>query len=354
MIVSYGLLALAYDLITHGNFKLLGASTYSMSTWSFSGGAANWFAPLVDFYERGLWIPGLLPAFLIISAVVWWLGGRHIPLASYDLLLAFICYGGLVAALSLALHLIFSFGMLSLFYYTIYLLPASMLLLLGVAGCAVKNYSSFGQISLFVVSVTLLALWLMAGASGNMIQLSTEQTALIIFGLVIFGAIGHALNGFIPVAAMVGITFLSVFEYGTGRYNIRNTRIEAAINQWDVYRGSVEFQTWVGEVAPVGSALRFWYPREGEATALNSIQSMYLWGYSNLTSHPYPEITHEVKEAILAQEFLCLIALDDAGLAAGLASIEAQGIAFEEVARFAHDGEVWDFRSVMIRLPKQP
>ena len=51
---------------------------------------------------------------------------------------------------------------------------------------------------------------------------------------------------------------------------------------------------------------------------------------------------------------LALSDVDDAGLAAGLASIEAQGIAFEEVARFAHDGEVWDFRSVMIRLPKQP
>ena len=32
--------------------------------------------------------------------------------------------------------------------------------------------------------------------------------------------------------------------------------------------------------------------------------------------------------------------------------MQAEGIAFEEVARFAHDGEAWGFRSVMVRLPK--
>lgn len=354
MIACFAVLALVYKSMTPENFKLIGVSSLGIASWSFSGGAANWFAPLQNFYKVGLWIPGLLPAFLLIGSIAWWLQRRRNHFFKHDPFVAFLLYGILVTLICLGLHFFFSFGILSLFYYTIYLLPACILVLIGVAGRAYRHSSAGSSISILLISAVPLLLWLSLGLYEDMIDLTRLQNLLIIAGLIAVGVFGYHVHSSVPVASMVAITFLSVLEYGNGHYNVRSSRAAQAIYEWDVYRGAIEFQKWVGEVAPVGSNLVFWYPGQGEAAALNSIQSMYLWGYSGLTSHPYPEITPEVKEAMLVREFLCLIALDDAGLAAGLASIEAQGIAFEEVARFAHDGEVWDFRSVMIRLPKQP
>jgi hypothetical protein len=354
MVACYGALALIYASLAPEGFKTLGTATLSMSKWSFSGGLANWFVSMWVFLERGIWIPLLLPIFLLIGTPVWLAGKRRAPSMPEDPLPAFLIYGALVAALCLGLHFGFSFGILSLFYYTIYLLPACMLILIGVAGRAVRTHRTLSNATLLILSALLSGVWLFQGLHSDMIRLSRMETGTILLGLSLVALVGVAIRGAITVAAMAAITFLAVAEYASGTYNVRNSNAAAAQVEWDVYRGAIAFQKWVGEAAPVRGDLRFWYPAQGDAAPLNSIQSIFLWGYSLLTFHPYPEITPEVKEAMLAREFLCLISLDEAGLNDGLAAMAAQGIAFEEVARFAHDGEAWGFRSVMVRLPKQP
>ena len=352
MVACYAILALIYASLAPEGFKILGTATLNMSKWSFSGGAANWFRSMEANFDDGRWLPTMLPIFLLIGTPVWLAGKRRAPSMPEDPLPAFLIYGALVAALCLGLHFGFSFGLLSLFFYTIYLLPACMLILIGVAGRAVRTNTTLSNAVLLTLTALLLGVWLFQGLHADMIDLSPMETGAILLGLTLVALVGVAIRGAIAVAAMALITFVAVTEYSHGHYNIRNSNAEAAQVEWDVYRGAIAFQKWVGEAAPVRGDLRFWYPAQGDAAPLNSIQSMFLWGYSGLTGHPYPEITPEVKEAMLAREFLCLIALDEAGLDEGLAAMQAEGIAFEEVARFAHDGEAWGFRSVMVRLPK--
>ncbi len=353
MVACYGGLALVYAALAPEGFKILGTATFEMSSWSIKGGAANWFTSMEVFFERGLWIPAILLIFLLIGSAFWMEGRRRqSPPIAEDPFAAFLVYGAIVGALCLALHFGRSFGLLSLFYYTIYLLPACLLILIGVAGRAVRAHAAITNAVLLILSLLLCGVWLLQGLYADMIRQSRMETAMFLLGLTLAALIGIALRGAIAVIAMAAITFISVIEFGNGTYNIRNSRDEAARVEWDVYRGSIEYQKWVGEVAPVVRDVRFWYSGQGAAKGLISVQSMFNFSYSLLTKHPYPEITPEVKEAMLAREFLCLIALDEAGLDEGLAAMAAQGIAFEEVARFAHDGEAWGFRSVMVRLPK--
>ena len=264
-----------------------------------------------------------------------------------------------MALLCFALHFVFYFGLLSLFFYTVYLLPACMLVVMGAAGnlnCSKEYTKSAGLIS---ISALLISIWIISGNFADLISLNNRQTFLLAVALVLVGIAGNAVHIFSPLVAMVLLTILLVSQHrievvGIGEevYNIRNSSFERSEIEREVYEGSISFQQWVAAAAPVGSDLVFWYPADSVAAPLNSVQSMYLWAYSRLTFQPYPEITTEVKGAIMSREFLCLIALDDDGLADGLDSIVSQEIEFEEVSRFVFKGQSWGFRSIMIRIER--
>jgi hypothetical protein len=122
--------------------------------------------------------------------------------------------------------------------------------------------------------------------------------------------------------------------------------------EWDLYHASIELQQIVGaHVKPELNRTRFWYNSELPGhSALSSLQSTYLWGFTRIPD--MPAIGDTFTRNIQGARHLVLLGADHRETAAGLAALSNAGIPFSIVHEQQVGGAVWSCVVLIVRLPR--
>jgi hypothetical protein len=123
-----------------------------------------------------------------------------------------------------------------------------------------------------------------------------------------------------------------------------------AEREWDVYRGALKLQRSIGAViVPRPGETKFWYdPTLPDHAALNSVQSMYLWGFSRITN--MPAVGDAFRAAVGGTRYIVLLGLTRQEVDEGLAALSSAGIGHRVLLEDEAGGTSWSFRFAVAQL----
>ena len=104
----------------------------------------------------------------------------------------------------------------------------------------------------------------------------------------------------------------------------------------DVYSGALFLQKFVRAHVRPPASIGFWYSNASENDNLNSMQSMFLWGYSRVqgaTGPGMPQIDDAVRQSVQRQPFIGILARTDKEVDDAYSALKTIPINFIEIAR---------------------
>jgi hypothetical protein len=330
-------------------------------------GVTNWYKSLSSIIWEQHYYALLIPvtfllAMLPLGARRWW--NEPTPDKCIDFGLFVLSYLTSIVGLALILHFGFHSGGLSLPYYTIYFLPSCVLALIVLGGETQQQGGRiFGTASVYGGTGVILLSWLARPLLPHLEVASRFYLWLVVAVVTVGAALALRRIAAASVVLVTGATLLSLCLYAYRGpslfirlgYEIRKSSIGAA--EWDIYHGGIFLQQFVnGNIRP-NRSVGFWYSNKPDHLWLNSIQSVYLWGYSRVfpSARDYPGmpfVDEQLRTGIAGRRFLVLLGLSDAELNAGLAAIQAAGMPFREVERTHFQGQVWGYAATLIELKR--
>ncbi len=358
-LITHALLSIAYQAHFADGGGSIVQATLQITRSLLQGTGANWFVPFGKFLEERIFIP-LIP--LVLAATVgvyWWRHYEGIASERRRFGIAVLSYLVSIIALELVLHIIFKIATLSLFYYLVYLLPASLLALIVLVGeweCATKPEKRW---RLYVLPLAFIAIWFARPEFPHVAAFASVWPWLV------FGAATVAAAAIRPGKAALTATCactltLAVYASFPGKYDIRRNTAEALVGrERDVFKGALFLQTFVGRHVPPQRSIGFWYGNTTAHTDLNSVQSMYLWGYTRLAPPTgaalgMPHIDASIRKAIAKKSVVALLGLNDSEVDRGLAALSAAQIPHSEFQRTAFKGEKWGYTIALVDILKTP
>ncbi len=361
---------LAVALILYVQFPRYGFSfelaTIRESIYEMSGRGVDRFEPLSTMlwtdHNFTLLIPfTFMVAICLVAAQKSTIVGKTADAADFVALA--VSYVAIAICFLLVLHFAFHDASLSLPFYTSYLLPGCVLALIVLGGEAERRGGPiFGPAAVFGGAGLILVTWLARPLLPTTeIVLSANfwlSIAAITAGAALaLRRIAAASAVLIPVAALLSLClYWSGAEDSAHRgfYDVRKISPRAE-EEWDVYRGAIFLQQFVDADVNPNQSIGFWYSnsRDLPRKYLNSIQSVYLWGYTRM--FPFhgpgmPTVDEQFRGDVAGQHFLVLLGLSDAETNAGLAALEAAELPFQEVKRARFQGRVWGYTAVLIEM----
>jgi hypothetical protein len=128
----------------------------------------------------------------------------------------------------------------------------------------------------------------------------------------------------------------------------------------DTYWGAIDLLRWVGNlIPPAQGRVGFWYSNDDRHRIFNSVQSVFLWGYSRIQSwtddRGMPVIDEETRKNIESYRYIVLLGFSLKEIDAGVSALRIGGIQFAEIERKTFVGKYLSFEAAIVeRLPSEP
>jgi len=156
------------------------------------------------------------------------------------------------------------------------------------------------------------------------------------------------------VIIVIGVIAVPIpFYHSVETYSLLHSRTQN-LEEWDVYRGARYFQATIGQTVDLRAAkiprraVRFWYGGSPKDRNLNSIQSMYLWGYSKLPDGL--KIDDDFRMDLGPARYLVLLGIDASEIEQRMAALTRASIPFNVLRRDQFSGVVWSFKFTTLEL----
>lgn len=282
----------------------------------------RYFIPLkqiiVDKSSQHVFLPVIS---LLLSIFGYYSLKRQKLIMNAKLGMALILFLFLTIAAFLILHFVFGGGTIGYFYYTSYGFVATFFVLTWLLGEYSLILSRLILYSCIIFStVVFWGLWTIRPdlyqffgipwwpllccsfifVVASLWQSNFRGPKLILQPLMIFLSIG-----FTPLLYMYS------HHYYIVNFQSKTENLQTLEKEWDTYKGALQLQKWVStKIPPSSGAIKFWYNED--IRVYNSIQSIFLWGYSRLSEQmKMPELTQELFSLNRLKEFTFLGILGD-------------------------------------------
>jgi hypothetical protein len=346
MAVAYPVFGLFFEMVTFG-----------MTKWGVGGGAANWYIPMAKVLATPAGLFTLSPFVVLATLIVTVLRERH--WRSPDrIMVASLIYLGLVCIFFLWAHFVVKSVLLHMFYYNIYMVPATILAMTAIVSNASKGDSHivfpvaasvglligarfFGdEVTPFLASLDMRFAIAAFVAVALVASLATALPRAIAFAVLML---------MISVAPMPNIGFSPI------------DRVEHKAQEWDVHSGAKRLVEIVEAYAPKQEGMvGFWYANvnSGPDIYLNSAQSAFLWGNSRIQPGGSPEegmpvLTEASEQRLRTFRFVVILSNDEQKLEAGIAELSRRQFAYSVRARGKQFGSAWGYHYVVLEMKKQ-
>jgi hypothetical protein len=341
------------------------------------GQASNWYVPLWPYLSSGYYHP-LVVGFveLMILLYIFACYFRGIQIRRKTLTTAAATYLGLLIIFFLILHFVLRGPFLTLIYYQSYFIPAFYLVITVLIGETLMRSPQTIQRAIILGVVAIhIGLWIAVRFD---LPVASHLPFVVFLGFAL--AIIAAVTSSQAAMAAISISIFCVLSpfafYSAGRVGLwpwspMVTRVPASISlldyariqssaravlEKDVYGGAIFLGDSISKLSPTLGPVGFWYGTEDEDVYLNSIQSMYLWGYSRVfpaESGGMPAMNGEVRKAIQDKRFLVLLGRTEAELKAGLGALRASKLVYSILEEKIYAGKQWGYQMLILEIPRQ-
>jgi hypothetical protein len=315
-----------------------------------TGLGQQWHVDVVPLVKQG-WAHLLVPATALSATAVLLLvhrAKRTAVLLHAALNLAF------VSVLYLMLDLLFKVAVISLFYYFIYLFPAtwfSIIVLVGETALAVEDRMRRMVLCIAAaVSVVAYATY----PRWSPLLFWTNVRCVAVLGVLCVAAVAapvrYARLGLIVLVLGTVASPVPFYRTPAGFYRAIHDGNPGL--EWDVYRAAIELEHLVSRYPPSGGAAGFWYTNRPESL-LNSVQSMFLWRYSRLAApgdpnDGMPALPDPVRQRIPMFRYLFLLAERPEELEQGRQALDAAGVKTRILGKDSYNGQYFHMRCVVL------
>jgi hypothetical protein len=330
-------LVLYSDLPTGSPFY--DSTSTGMALLLLRGGGATWFKSWSMLHpEFQLFV--LTPVFLaaLLAGVCVTSGGAR-KLAQPSLCIAALVYAAGIGALFATMHLVFRLGVLSWSFVLTFVFPATALCVICIIGESARRVGAKAGVLLVGAGSVSVSAWLLLPWVVTLV-LAVPLWVFIAIGVfaLIIVLITSTRAPRIALAAVLVACIVSPITAYRSEFNYRNLHIrrnqpmEAA-----TYHAAIHVMQIIGGLPDKDRPLVFWYPGKGKGDliSLDSVQSIYLWGYSRLPDSGFnppsePRLEAASRTRALDTPRIVLLAhyqaeidrmrqaLDDAGIATSL------------------------------------
>ena len=366
--VAYVIMA----LLVYADFPGSGLFSFERGTIQtalglLGGTGERWFEPLSSLIWEHKSFMQLIPITFAAAALLAVACRPHVAPAiglPTDFEILAISYLAGIICFLLFLHFAFHDGVLSVMKYRAYLVPGCVLALLVLCGEAQRlGGRLFGNIAVFGGTGLIILSWL----AHPVVPLTEFEFSWAWWlGVAAVSAAAAAVLNRTAVASVAlvgGAVLLSLCLYDSDDpngvrfsfYNIRDIPHQEDVADWDVYRGAVFLQQFVNGNLRPNQPVGFWYGDSDDPRGqwLNSIQSVYLWGYTRVFSNEssgMPLVDKDFRDSVAKYRFVVLLGLSDAEVNAGLIALTAANMPFSELQHTRFQGKTWGYTAVMIEM----
>jgi hypothetical protein len=350
------LIAVAIAITPTENWDLIGNIVQVVANLLATSGV-HYFKSLGDLVVvRQVYQPFVMPFAILAAAVAVALGDRRDPERRRRALGA-LAFASMMTLAFAALHWL-KVGVVSLFYYVIYTLPAVLMALAALAGSwgagswriADRRAALIGG-AVFLVAHG--AFWfgahdLIAGESKAIMPFALPMT-VVAFGALAALLMSAHLGRAITIATLLVALFASNGFFLQPNFTLVYGGGERRTTEWDVREGSLHLLTFVAERVPRREPLRFWYSKRDDN--MNTVQSAHMWGISRLgfpadSNAMFPDLDVAAREDLARTRHLMILG-DAAEIAAALGRIRAAGFPAEVAGQGEFRGRQWPGFSIM-------
>jgi hypothetical protein len=349
--IGYLVLIVAMLLVSPESTWKFDRASWRMATWMLEGGAKNWFMPLSEILARRNYQVLMFPFFVGAACIPVLFGDRSngVARARARGALAFVVS---LTAMFAFMHFAISSGVLSLFYYLSYVIPAGVVVLAALWADWQPTDRRIAVVAAVLLGLAQITCWY---ATFRLQQFHLPTTlALSATGCIGLVVLALALRGRWRMTAPIAVVSIMLasnvfFIHGglTAIYGDSSRRIV----EWDVRRGAIHLVRFMAEhVPPAKGPARFWY---GTRDAyLNSVQGAYLWGLSRL-SEPIPgkaqmpDLDDGVRERLEALKFVAILGNHEE-LERASKALKDAGFDVAVVERGTFRGRAWEGYEILV------
>lgn len=341
--------------------------TLSVAMGQLQGGAADWFRPISGYLAEGhIYI--LVPVFLALGLAVL-IATEHttrMQVVRFNIAAA-ICIV-LTSCVYLLFHEYFRAGIPTVFWYDGYAFPAGLLAIIGLLGTSVGTLPPrTARLICAAAALVFALLWVAYAAWQPLLGLATDA-AFAAFAGVLAVSLGlvrfSTLRAVSAVASAVLAIVLFYFpvdqrparaispEHLAFSYQTANHYAALHDSAWqapdrDLYQGALFLQRVISQSLPISEGpVGFWYGSED--APFQSIQSVFLWGYSNIISPALPHNVGEHLGASLRQKLapyshIVILSRTNTDGDAAMQALGADGAVARLRGRYTFDGSWFSF-----------
>lgn len=354
-IAGYAMLQVLFSLATGTSRVFIEAAAFNSARTLLGGQMSNWFHSLSNIIAIGNLI-FLLPIFFCVAVILATALNRSaLQQEQRDFCIGAALYITLLTTAVFGLHFM-GHGWLSLFYYVVYLLPGCLLALIAIAGIASTRTPTIFRVICIGTAVGLAGLWFarqaMPPTIPNDIRIWIALAAITVVLALLRPRITSAPALLAGLIVSTTLMFYwqprVIIQYASWPGLKENAELEK-----DVYAGAVFLQKFVRTHVPTPTAIGFWYSNAPENVNLNSMQSMFLWGYSRVqgfTGPGMPVIDDAVRQSVHQKPFIGVIARNDKELDEAFAALKSIPANFTEIARAYYTAPVESYVIAIVEL----
>jgi len=248
----------------------------------------------------------------------------------------------LVVCLFVVVDTIYKIAVISLFYYFIYLFPATWLCLVAFMGECADGLDDRTTYSIAAVSgVAALTAYIAYHSIAQTIVSLNVWVITVGAVMILACAIANrrASLRMVCAALFAILTPAAFYRMPAGTYSAIHDGSPGL--EWDVYRAALELQRMVSNDPPSAGTVGFWYTNR--ASLLNSVQSMYLWGPSRLASPAdpgggMPVLSPSDLRRLSQFRRIFLLSERENEIDEGLRALMAAGVKMRTIGRASYDG----------------
>jgi hypothetical protein len=250
------------------------------------------------------------------------------------------CYGIATTAFYFVHQFVLKSDTLQLFYYFSYAAPAIFLMMAILLQFVWENARISSGLFVATILASVFIPWFLSPHAKGM-SAAASFSLFAVFAVLAFFVIGWSSLGhrqfsrpFLAIAAAILIALS--FDFGFAKYRSMIRAVgDADTSENDVYRVALQFMKTVPPVHTLPGGILFWYTSRS-SSAINSIQSTYLWRYSMLQnpsggSAGMPTLTDSEAARLKTVAYLGLIAESAAEIQSGLETLSLHRINFREL-----------------------
>jgi hypothetical protein len=250
------------------------------------GGAAPWFNPwsVLSLAYRFFALTPLALA-VMLAGVCLTSGGKD-NLAQPSLCIAALVYAAGMYAFFVTLHLVFKFGVFSWFFVQTYLFPATAFCVICAVGEGARRAGARAGTLLVGAGAVSVVAWLLLRSAIGLVAVVPFSIIGAIAALAMIVVFASRRAPQIALAAVLAACIASpITAYRAGNDYLRLHVRRYQPTEVAAYHTAVHLMQIIGTLPDRDRSLVFWYPGKGSErnlVSLDSVQSVYLWGYTRL------------------------------------------------------------------------